>query len=35
MPSTTFAKETFAAGMDILSLLVETGLASSRSGADV
>jgi len=31
MPSTTFAKETFAAGMDILSLLVETGLASSRS----
>ena len=31
MPSTTLPKASFADGLDILSLLTETGLASSRS----
>ncbi|HBG01377.1 MAG TPA: tyrosine--tRNA ligase [Firmicutes bacterium] len=31
MPSTSLARETFAAGMDVLSLLMETGLTASRS----
>jgi tyrosyl-tRNA synthetase len=31
MPSTTLHKEAFERGMDVLTLLTETGLAASRS----